>query len=814
MKCFRAAVVLSMFPLLVCFAQSVFPVRDEGETRDRTYHVLHYRIEVALDGTKKSVTGKVTSTLIPFQPEFRTIVFDAEQMEIAHVTLGKDRPLKFDVLPKTLAIHLDRSYSYNDTLTVTVEYTCTPKKGLYFVQPDSGYPDKPWQIWSQGEDMDNHFWFPCYDFPNDFSTSEMIATVPARYTALSNGRLLGVKEDRKLGTKTFHWSETKPHVSYLTMIAVGDYAILKDAAGKLPLQYYVYPSDTIDGRVCFRETPAMINFFNEKIGFPYTWEKYAQVIVRDFIEGGMENASATTLMDDITVYDARTRVDELPTSLIAHELAHQWWGDVVTCKDWRHIWLNESFASYFDPLYTEFSRGRDEFDHVMYNNQQAGINTDATLGRKPIVSVGSYGANVYPRGSAVLHMLRLVLGDRLFWRSINHYITKHQFTPVETNDFKNSIEEVTGQNLYWFFDEWVYKAGHPVFDVSWQWSDSSGAVRLSVKQTQKIDSLTGIFRMPVDIGLTSPAGDTVVRLNILTRDTTFTIPAAAKPVMVQFDRGNWILKELKFRKSSEEWQHEAESSVYAVDRLRALHELVDFPDERETLHLLTRLSSRDPFWAVRREAVAGLARLANDSDSLKGSIKGALLAACGDKNSAVRNAAVSGLHNFKGDDVIAALRTALNDSSYAVLTSALRSLTRADSAHAEATLLAYLNVPSHNNTVTNTSLSMLATLDSARAIDSAFVKARYGEHPWTRYTAMLILSHHGKGRADVSRFVGTFLNDKNKFIRSTAIRVLGDVGNASSIPSLQTIAAGDEEDAAQQAKASIEKIEKRGDQTK
>src|SRR5712692_7431324 len=279
MKLVRSLLIL-FIATRASLAQSVFPVRDDGEARNRTYDVLHYKIEVSFDEQKKMVMGKVTTTLVPFLPDFKTIEFDAEGMEIHHVTLaGKD--LKFDVQPKTLAIHLDKGYSFKDTLTVSIEYSCIPKKGMYFVQPDSGYPDKPWQIWSQGEDMDNHFWFPCYDFPNDKATSEVIATVQSKYTVLSNGKLVSVKENKKNGTKTFHWKESKPHASYLIMLAAGDYAVVKDKAGNLPVEYYVYPQQVEDAKVCLKLTPDMIKFFNEKIGFAYPWEKYAQVTIAD-----------------------------------------------------------------------------------------------------------------------------------------------------------------------------------------------------------------------------------------------------------------------------------------------------------------------------------------------------------------------------------------------------------------------------------------------------------------------------------------------------------------------------------------------------
>ena len=317
------------------------------------FDVLHYRIEVSFDEPKRMVLGKVTTTLVPFPAALNSVEFDAEEMSISRVSYAGGRPLAYEVKPKTVVIHLDRSFSYRDTVAISIEYSCTPRKGLYFVLPDSGYPGRPAQIWTQGEDMDNHFWFPCYDFPNDRATSEVLATVRRGLTVLSNGTLLKVTENKRNGTTTYHWKQSKPHVAYLIMLAIGEYAVLRDKAGRVPLEYYVYPHHVEDAKVCFEKTPDMIRFFSATTGIAYPWEKYAQVLIHDFVVGGMENTSATSLADEATVFDARARLDNSPTSLIAHELSHQWWGDLLTCKDWRHLWLNESFASYFDPLYHE-----------------------------------------------------------------------------------------------------------------------------------------------------------------------------------------------------------------------------------------------------------------------------------------------------------------------------------------------------------------------------------------------------------------------------------------------------------------------------
>lgn len=796
--------------LLSCAAsaQSLFPVRDEGEGPDRAFDVLHYRIEVGFDESKKMVSGTTTVTLVPFTPVLSTVELDAEKLDIASVMLGS-RPVKFDAGPKKLLITLDRNYTFRDTLALAIRYSCSPSRGLYFIQPDSGYPDKPWQIWSQGEDMDNHFWFPCHDFPNDFATSEMIVTVKNSYRALSNGRLVSVKEDKSRKTTTFHWKQEIPHASYLIMLAAGEYAVLKDKAGNVPLEYWVYPRHIDDARVCFARTPDMVRWFGEISGYPYPWAKYAQVLIKDFVVGGMENTSATSLADESTVYDARARVDDSPNSLIAHELAHQWWGDVVTCKDWRHLWLNESFASYFDPLWFEHDLGRDEFNVIMYNAQQAGINSDKSVGRKPIVSVGSYGSNLYPRGASVLHMLRFVLGDSLFWRGIHHYIAKHRHTPVETNDLKVAVEEATGQNLYWFFDEWLYKAGYPVFDLSSTWNDSTKTVAITVRQTQKIDSLTSVFRTPVDIEVTMREGRQVSRVNVLTRDTVFVLPARSRPSQVIFDKGNWLLKELHWTRSAAEWREQAEFAEHAVDRMRAIQELSGGPGNAANVPFMTKIATSDPFWAVRREALTALDRMDSADDAGKKLISAALVKATADSRSAVRQAAVLQLRKYRGENVVRALIAALKDSSYRVVANSLRALAKADSANAAPVLLAHMETPSHGNVISAAALSSLQLVDTTRALREAIPKAQYGQPTAVRMAAFGVLGRFGKGRKDVQQLYVKVLDERRFFLRGQAIRWLGDNADSTALPALQKLVEAKEERTMEPARTAIEKIQKR-----
>jgi aminopeptidase N len=657
--------------------------------------------------------------------------------------------------------------------------------------------------------MDNHFWFPCYDFPNDRATSEVIATVRSGYTVLSNGRLVGTKHDTRHGTTTYHWKQARTHASYLIMLAIGEYRVLRDRVGSLPLEYYVYPGQEQDARVCFQETPQMVRFFEEYAGFTYPWEKYAQVLIHEFVAGGMEHTSATSLMDDATVFDARARVDQSPVSLIAHELAHQWWGDVVTCKDWRHLWLNESFASYFDPLYHEHTRGVDEFAWVMYNAQNAGMQSDRMMGRKPIVSIGSYGANLYPRGASVLHMLRFLLGDEPFRRGLSHYIRKHQFQVVETHDLEVALEEATGQNLYWFFEQWVYGAGYPIFEVQSAFDDTARAVRLSVRQVQVRDSLTGVFRTPVEVALTMAGSTAVHRVNISSADTTFVFPAASRPQMVIFDNGNWLLKELRFSKEKAEWIYQAERAPHVIDRVRAIKELADRTDNADCGAVLSRIAQNDGFWAVRREAVSALGEVQDTTPEGRAAVRETLLRTAGDKKSTVRVAALDQLRLFPGLESVAAFRAALQDSSYEVIAAALRGLARVDSAHAASVLLAYLDSASHRNTLAVAALYALRDVDSACGLAEARTRLRYGEPTSIRYAALGIVNRAIRSGVLPPETLFPLLQDATAGIRISAIRALGDRGGEDAIPPLERIAADKRNAGSAQAQRSIDAIGKR-----
>ena len=416
--------------------------------RDRACDLLHLKLELALDVDNKRLSGVATHTFAPINDGLTSVELDAAEFHIKSVKSFEGASLGYSYEDSKLRIELGAPHKAGESVTIQVEYECTPRRGLYFNAPDEAYPDRPRQVWTQGEDEDSRYWFPCYDFPNERFTSEIVVTVPRDWTTISNGKLVSVKEEGQV--KVCHWSQDVPHPTYLMSLVAGEYAEIRDEWNGVPILYYSPPGREEDTRRAFDKTPKMMQFFAEKIGVPYPWAKYSQVTVADFIFGGMENTSATT-MTDYLLHDERAHQDYSTDSIVAHELAHQWWGDLLTCRDWSHGWLNEGFATYFDLLFKEYDLGVSEFRYAVYQDARSYLQEDSGHYRRPIVNnvynqpVDLFDRHLYEKGGLVLHMLRFVLGDELFWKAMRHYCVKHQGKSVTTEDLQRAHRGGHGQ---------------------------------------------------------------------------------------------------------------------------------------------------------------------------------------------------------------------------------------------------------------------------------------------------------------------------------------------------------------------------------
>ncbi|MER3522486.1 MAG: hypothetical protein C4326_00070 [Ignavibacteria bacterium] len=736
----------------------------------RNYDVVHYTLELRFDQQAKKVFGKATIRFTPLKSSLDSIDLHAMALDVQSVSLANKEVLRFANRESLLTVYFHKSFSLDDTIALVVEYTASPRAGLYFMQPDSTNPRRRAQIWTQGEDINNRHWFPCWDFPNDKATSEVIATVKDSWTLLSNGKLVGVRHDKHRGTKTFHWYQSKPHASYLIMLAAGEYTVVRERYRTKPLEYYLYSDRIEDGKRSLSATPAAMKFFEEVTGFPYPWEKFAQIFITDFMWGGMENTSAVTLNESYLI-DHRGLIDFTADDVVAHELAHQWFGDVVTCRDWTELWLNEGFANYFEALFKRHAKGKDEYQLDLMQQASAVLRAEQSQGRKPIVTDHSLTTNLYSKGAWVLYMLHTLLGEREFQRAITHYLQRNAFTSVSTYDFRKAVEEATGQNLDWFFEQWLYKAGYPDLHVTRRWDDSAKTLILTFRQMQKLDSLTGIFVAPIDVECTTAQGRTLTRVLLKEQELEVRIALAEAPAMVIVDKGMKLLKSLTFEKSKDEWVYQLLHAEDIVDRMTAAKALRAFPEDTVVYEALKRAAMDDGFWAVRREATIYLGTMKHDG------VKDAMLRIARDAKSSVRTAAVVALERFPSPEVGTFLQSILTtDSSYLVRASCLEALKKVDSVAAVRLALQYADSASHRDVLQRAALQVLRHVKRPEALPIALRYVQPGVPTDIRALALGILSEVGESDSLSRSMILKLTGDFSPSIRKSAVRALAVMG--------------------------------------
>ncbi len=732
------------------------------------FDTQNIKLDLRFDWEREQALGTETITLAPLITNLRVLDLDAANMTFNSVKLASGQGLKFAASPaqQKLTITLDRAYQPNDTLNIIIDYhtngTTTARgiggfgRGLTFIKPNPDDPARPRQIWSQGETEYNHYWFPCYDHPNDFTTTEIIATVEKPLMVISNGKLLSTK-DNEDHTRTFDWKIDQPHATYLTSIVVGEYAAVEGNYAGIPVISYVYPSELIEGRATTARLPEMVKFFSEKTGVKYPYAKYSQTMARDF-GGGMENISATTQTDNM-IHDARTELDQTSDSLESHELAHQWFGDYVTCRSWADVWLNESFATYFQAMWDEHSLGHDDF---LYRDVKANQDTyyrDWVRGvRRPIVTENYpnpeavFDSYAYPRGGAVLHMLRKTLGEDNWWRAINHYLTKYAHQPVSTEQFRIAIEEATGQSMDWFFDEWVYKMGHPIFQVTQTYDEAAKTLTLQIRQHQKPDPTYEypqaiFFQTPVEIEIGTATRVRIERVMIEPKqEQSFSFRLDGEPQLVNFDYGDTLIKELLFDKSTDvliyQLSHDQDvmGRMWALERLSERRQAVNIPDDEKKLipEAISASLTRDQFWGMRFEDAAALQGVPGED------VKKALLTAAKDMNPRVRARAIQALGARKDPALAATFQQALNDESYAVIRAAAEALGRTKNVAGYDSLTKLLDTPSWRDNIRIAGLNGLAALGDPRSLEGALKYAASGNSPQVRAAALVVLGVTGK----------------------------------------------------------------------
>ena len=657
----------------------------EGTThpeRARTYDLQHQTTTVRFDWPRQAVVGTTTLTIAGLRgaAAVSNVVIDAGDMTFRRVAVGS-RNLKYDYDGHALTVHLATPLRAGQKTSITIDYDGANRtKGAYF-RPAKHI------VWTQGETEDNHYWVPTYDFPNDKTTWEFYIWTAKGERALSNGRLAG---SRAVGDSIeWHWVLDKPASTYLMTTVVGNYVVLQDRPWRnVPVGYWTYPDSVEAARRGFAKTPQAIDVFSRKTGVPYPWSKYDQIVIPEFQYGGMENVTATSQNDAEILHPAWSEPQANSVGLMAHELGHQWYGDLLTTRDWGDVWLNEGFATFMEQVFREEDLGVDEGAFDRLGAQEQTIEADRRT-RRPIVwnkwvndpIEVFFSGHIYPKGATILQMLRHQLGDDLFWKAMNHYTTSHAYGTVVTDDLRKAFEETTGKDYKTFFDQWVYGAGFPVFQVSSLYDRAANRLVINAREVQPRDSLTGFFDVDVDVEARTDSG--VVRFVVPVRNGTGEAGANLKapPRSIRWDKGNWVLDLTDFPRSTAMMQYQLVNDDDVLGRVEAVDVLAQRPGDQLALDALVRATRNDRFWGMRSRAVDAIGAWAADTTRVTippmREVTNALIAATRDPDARVRQEAVTGLGRigFTGTtarDVFIRLReVARSDPSFIVRGAAL-----------------------------------------------------------------------------------------------------------------------------------------------
>lgn len=640
---------------------------------DRLIQLEHILLNLHVNPFKKTLFGTIMQRLKVIVPGQKFLRLDQKDLIITEVKKG-NTIIPFSLSEGECMISFHQPLQQGEEFELYIQYQIqNPKKGIYFTGPDENYPHKPYQVWTQGQDEESRYWFPTLDYPNQKITSEVIVTVPEGFTAISNGALISnekVKGPNQEKSTRFHYSLRTRHVTYLITLVIGNFIKHTESGpNQLLIEYFVSPEHKDNIKRSFGNTPKMIEVFEKKIGLPYPYEKYSQIAVQDFIFGGMENTSATT-QTDMTLHDERAHLDFSSDELVAHELAHQWFGNWVTCRDWSHSWLNEGFATFMERVWIEnnpeLHQAKDEAQYSSWIDWKEYINEDEKCYRRPLVCntyiepIHLFDAHLYQKGGLVLNLIRSTLGEELFWKSINQYVSQYREKNVETLDLIRAIEESTGRNLRKLFDQWVFQSGYPELELTCSWNPSSNQLECTLEQKQS----EMLFHLSTQIELTFE-DRTKKKFEIELKDQKerFVFSAITQPMMLRFDPDASLPKKLKLFVPKEMLLFQLVNSENAMGRIEAIHNLSTHPsaDNLITINALGKCLMEDCFWGAQVEAAKALGTIRSHSarDWL---IEGLSL-----QHPKARRAAVQALGTFLDEKASnALLKIAQRDTSYFV----------------------------------------------------------------------------------------------------------------------------------------------------
>ncbi len=735
------------------------------ETPTRINNLVHTKLDVRPDFSKQWLYGKAWITLRPHFYPTDSLTLDAKGMELKKIALVKGSslsPLKYTYDDWQIRVQLGKTYRSTDTYTIYVEYIAKPNefeekyakdqllgiKGMYFINPTGEEKDKPTQIWTQGETESGSVWFPTIDKTAQKTTQELTVTVDNKYVTLSNGKLIAQKKNSD-GTRSDTWKMELPHSPYLFFLGVGDYAVVKDKWRGKEVNYYVEKEYESVARRIFGNTPEMMTYFSKITGVDYPWVKYSQITGRDYMAGAMENTTAT-IHQESAQQDARELVDGNNwEGTIAHELFHHWFGDYVTAESWSNLTLNESFADYSQTLWSEYKYGKDAGDAENFQGLQGYLGSGSE--EKYLVRFHyqdkeeMFDAVSYQKGGRILHMLRNHIGDSAFFKAINLYLNTYKFKAAEAHQWRLAVEEVTGRDMNWFFNQWYFNNGHPSVEIFYEYDDAKGLARVIMKQTQKSGTY---FKLPLAIDVYE--GDKKTRHQVWASNAidTFSFSYTKRPSLINVDADKVMLWSKKDFKTLENYIHQYKHAGNYMDR----REAIDFAGKN-----LSNPAARELILQAINDKHGGLRNLAITKidlkqAELKQAVEPALLKlAQSDPKSLVRAEAIGKLGEYAKPEYAELFRKATSDSSYSVAGAGLFALSQVDEAGALAIAKEQVKKPAKGLLQTAIMSEIVKSGDESYAekIIGDFAKLPIGQ---AKFEALATLGSYLVGVNDLKNF--------------------------------------------------------------
>lgn len=764
---------------------------------NREMDIQHLLLDITPNFRQRSIAGTATLQFAPIAKPLSELRLDAVDLQISGVT-STEQVRAWHVSDDQLIVTFSAPIAADRKASVTIQYSATPQKGLYFRTPEMGYPAADEHLWTQGEPTESRHWFPAFDAPNEKFTSEVICHVPDGMTVLSNGRQIASDLDAATGLRAVRWLQDKPHVTYLIALVAGNLKAVEGKHGNLPIALYTPASQVGNAASTFKNTRDMLEFFEREIGVAYPWDKYFQVAVSDYHWGGMENTSLTVLNEGTLHPEEGFETLRDSDSLVAHELAHQWFGDLVTCKDWSHLWLNEGFATYYDALYQGHRHGRERLLYAMFQNAQGilGVTDD----KIPIVHRGydspeeQFSFRAYPKGSWILHMLRHQLGADLYRKCIQTYLERHKFGVVETQDLMRVIEELSGRSFDAFFDQYVFHAQQPDLSLSYEWSEKEKMARIRVVQQQRVGQEVLLFRVPATLRFRGSFGVVDREIQISQKSEDFYVPLPQAPETVRFDPDYGLLAKVAFPLPDRMLLAQLDNADDVIGRLLALEQLAS-RQEASVVARLKKVLNDDAFYGVRLAASKALRKINSDA------AREALTQSVNQADARVRSQVLQDiLGPYREAHLGMALKTLSSEKNPDIQASLFRTLGAYSREESRARLLPALQTESYRGLLSAAALQALSALDDPAFIEPILAACKANDGRWpssvlaSGLSALAHVARTTESKTEVREYLLAHLDDRRLSVQRAAISGLGQLGDPRALPALSafsTLKAGD-----------------------